>query len=140
MSGLEVVVVDADSDYIGLEVRASSARYTATTFIYGQPAELGAAADAVSAFAAEVGPDVSVELGTLDPKYASGFCGLTFTAVDSLGHIRVRAHVHDAEGRFDDSRAVLSFHTELGTLDRFSSGLRRIAESRSGLAVLESSD
>jgi hypothetical protein len=132
--------VETDSDYIGLEVRAGSARYTATTFIYGQPAELLAAADAVCAFAAELGADASMGLGTLDPNCASGFCGLTFSAADSLGHVVVRAHIHDAPYRFDDARAVLSFRTEAGAVDRFASGLRHMAEIRNGVAVLESSD
>jgi hypothetical protein len=140
LAGIKVTVVDPDPDYIGLEVRASSARYAATTFIYGQPEELVAAADAASCFAAALAADASMELGTLDPTCASGFCALTFSAADSLGHVVVRAHIHDAPYRFDDARAVLSFRTEAGAVGRFASGLRHMAEIRNGVAVLESSD
>jgi len=78
MQGFEVVAVDPDQDYLGIEIRASSGRFAGSTRIYAGLHELSEFATEVQGFPKSPDDQRKHEFGSPEPQTAEGYCRVVF--------------------------------------------------------------
>lgn len=136
MVGLTITAVDADDDYLGIEIHASNTRFAGSTRIYAGVAELSELAGKIEGFPRAYEDCRVHEFGTTDPSFAGGFCSITLRCLDRAGHVGVDVMMEDDEGAYAPAQAQFSFQTEAAAVDRFIENLRIIEKARSGEALL----
>lgn len=134
--GLSIRVVDPDTDYLGIEVRASNDRYTGTTRIYAGLDQLSELATRIAGFPANSEDERMYEFGSHGAGIAGGFCSLRLLCVDKVGHPAIQVSIEDDDQMYSLGTAQLMFRVEAAELDRFADRLRQLEELRSGEAVL----
>jgi hypothetical protein len=139
MPGLRIVVVDPDDDYLGVEVRAASARYAGSTRIYAGLDELSQLASRIEGFPTTAVDDRTYEFGSTDSGIAGGFARLRFFCLDGAGHAALEVTVEEDEQWYAPASAKFAFRIEPAELDRFVKRLRDVQDKRSGEAVLAAS-
>ena len=135
-TGLSIVVVDPDEDYLGIDIRVASGRFSGSARIYAGLDQLGEFARAIAGF--PVGPDDRrvYEFGIRDPGCAGGFVALTFFCRDRAGHPMVTASIEDDPQWHSKASAELSFDFEAASLDRFLRSLLELEGKAAGSAQL----
>jgi hypothetical protein len=133
--GLSIRVTEGDVDYLGLELRASSARFAATTFLCAGHERLGELADALAGFPAGAADECSYAFGKRGPSYAGGYCRLRLSS-SPTGLSTLEVSIEDAGNRFPAAQAEFSIAVEPAQLDRFVEALRGVARSKQGEAFL----
>lgn len=114
--GLRDSVIDGgDDDYLGIEIYSSADRFAGTTRIYAGLNELSEFAARIAGFPRRPRDEVRYTFGTLNRKFAGGFCELRFECRDSAGHVLVTVHLED-DNRQDHAR--FSFPAEAAGIDR----------------------
>jgi hypothetical protein len=137
--GLRILVVDPDDDYLGVELRAASARYAGSTRIYAGLEELSQLASQIEGFPRDAADDRRYEFGSTDPRIAGGFARLRFYCVDGAGHAAIEVTIEDDDQWHTRASATFSFRIEPLELDRFLKRLRDVQGKRRGEAVLAAS-
>jgi hypothetical protein len=135
-SGLTVEVVDPDEDYLGIELRASNARFSGSTWIYAALDEFSRFAAEIEGFPRHYADQRAYEFGSRDPSVAGGYCGIAFRCLDRAGHVGVDVVLADDEGRHEPASARLSFQTEAAAIDCFLADLLTMERERRGSAAL----
>ena len=133
---LEFTVVDPDPDYLGVEIRAQSDRFAATTFIFAGHGQLTELADLIAGTPASVPDQRRYELGSPDPHWAGGYCTLLLKTSDRAGHLVLEVHLADDDQRSSGGQATFNFPVEAAAIDAFVQGLRAMDAARSGYATL----
>src|SRR5579863_1727538 len=118
-AGLTIDIIHCEYDYLDVEFRASSERFSATTRIYVGFEELSSFATVIAGFPANLQDRRQYEFGRRGRCYAGGYCGLNFLCRDNLGHVAVEVDIEDDEGSFETGIAKFSFRFEAAGLDRF---------------------
>src|SRR3954469_2348065 len=94
-SGLRIVVTDPDPDYLGIEIFASSSRFSGAAKIYAGLDELTRFAKALSGFPKDGKDERSYVFGIKDKGCAGGYCALKFYCRDGAGHAAVEVEFED---------------------------------------------
>ncbi|MFN0067137.1 MAG: hypothetical protein ACKVYV_05820 [Limisphaerales bacterium] len=135
---LKVEAVYVDGSMVQLETSFTSRHWSARATAYTQFDDIAGFATRLSRLAETCSGEVSFEAGREDSPI--GFLSLRFYPVGSSGriacHLRLgtdAATEHRAEELWTVSAELAS---EAGALDAFVAGLRRIADTQSGKAVL----
>ena len=134
--GLEIRVVDVDDDYLGINVAASSDRFSGSARIYAGLTELSEFANAMAGFPSNARDRRSYEFGTREPGYAGGFAQLVFYCRDGAGHAAVAVAIDDDAQLHSKASAAFSFPFEAAELDRFLVDLRKLEGTKNGYATL----
>ena len=136
MAGLTITAVDADVDYLGIEIHASNDRFAGSTWVYARVTELSELADEIKGFPRAYEDHRAHEFGTRNPSAAGGFCSITLRCLDRSGHVGVDIVVEDDDGRYTSAQAQFSFQTEAAAVDQFTEGLRIVGRDRRGSVSL----
>ena len=137
-SGIRLQIVDRDPDYHGVELRAWTARFAATTFLFVGLRQLSELARVIDGYRPGAGVEASYVIGTREPGFAGGYCELSLRA-DAAGHVTLNVDIDDDRQRFSDGHGRFSLRTEAAPLDRFAQGLRDLEGGRCVEAYLEAS-
>ena len=135
-AGLTIKVVDRDSDYLGIEIRAANDRFSGTTRIYAGLDELSGFANLIAGFPANTHDEREYEFGRRGQSFAGGFCRLHFRCLDNIGHAAIAVDLEDDFLRCPPGSARFSFKIEPAALDSFVIGLREAEHTRFGEAIL----
>ena len=135
-AGLTIKVVDPDTEYLGIEIRAANQRYSGMTQIYAGLDELSSFATQIAGFPAMPGDNKVYEFGRRDRSIAGGYCRLHFRCLDQLGHAAVEVTIEDDGGRYPPGNAEFTFRFEPAALDRFVKRLHELDQERFGEAHL----
>jgi len=135
-SGLEIRVDDVDDDYLGINIAASSERFSGSARIYAGLTILSEFADAMAGFPSSSSDRRAYEFGVRDPKVAGGFISLAFHCLDGAGHAAVTVAVEDDPHFHAEASATFSFEFEAVELDRFLTALRKVERAKDGHATL----
>ena len=135
-AGLTITAVDADVDYLGIEIYASNGRFSGSTWIYAGVDELSEFAGEIEGFPSGPEDQRMHEFGTREPGYAGGFCKISLRCLDRRGHVAIHIVIEDDDARYAAAEAQFSFASEPAALDRFIENLRSVERERSGSASL----
>lgn len=133
--GLTISVVDPDDSYLGIEVRATGARFAGTTFIYAAFDALGAFAAQIDGFPTSPQDERSYQFGNPDAGTAGGFVTMSFRCVDGAGHAVLDVAIED-DPSISRASARFAFRVAAAEIDRFTKALRDVEGDRSGVAEL----
>jgi hypothetical protein len=136
--GLQIKVVDPDDDYLGIEIRASNARFAGATRIYAGLGELSDFATRINTFPTNPEDERVYEFGSREPSIAGGYCRLRFHCLDRAGHAAIDIILEDDEQVYAAEHAQLSLTVEAADIDRFIERIRVLQQERSGEARLPS--
>jgi hypothetical protein len=134
---LEIVVTDPDPDYLGIEIFASSARFSGATKIYAGLDELTQLAEVIERFPTSSKDERKYVFGEKNKGVAGGYCALRFYCRDGAGHIAVEVEFEDDDAYYYDASAKFSFPVLPTEIDEFVRQLRFIDKAQSGHAMLE---
>src|SRR5262245_21329429 len=134
-AGLIVKIVEVDPDYLGLDIRATSNRFSGSTRIYAGLTDLTEFANRIAGFPTTAADERSYEFGR--PDGPLGFCGLRFRCIDGVGHARVEVALQDDKRWFGPGAAEFSFPVVAEAVDRFTRSLLGLERNQAGEAVLE---
>lgn len=134
--GLEIRVVDVDDDYLGINIAASSDRFSGSARIFAGLTQLGEFASAMAGFPSSAGDCRSYEFGTREDGYAGGFAQLAFHCRDGAGHTAVTVAIEDDAQMHSEASATFSFAFEAAELDRFLIALQKLERTKDGYAKL----
>lgn len=137
IEGIKIKIVDPDDDYLGIEIYASSERYSAATRIYAGLEELTEFAVFLSGFPKNSQDERKYEFGSRDEKIAGGFCSLRFHARDMVGHSAIEVEIEDDDQFYESAMAKMTIRTEAADIDNFIRRLREIERDKTGEASLE---
>ncbi len=135
--GLRIVVTDPDEDYLGIEILASSDRFSGATRIYAGLHELTTFADAISGFPTSAQDQRTYVFGTKDKGFAGGFCALRFFCWDLAGHAAVNVEFEEDDAWYPEASARFTIPVLPADIDEFIRQLRLADEAQSGEARLE---
>jgi len=134
--GLEIRVVDVDDDYLGINIAASSDRFSGSARIFAGLTELSAFASAMTGFPSSASDRRSYEFGARGSGYAGGFVQLAFHCQDGAGHAALTIAIEDDAQMRSEASATFSFSFEAAELDRFLTSLRKLERTKDGYATL----
>jgi hypothetical protein len=75
---LKMIVTDPDSDYLGIEIFASSPRFCGATKIYAELDQLTQFAEVIAGFPTSGKDKRRYVFGTKDEGFAGGYCSVRF--------------------------------------------------------------
>jgi len=139
-AGLTIRIVETDADYLGLEIHASSNRFSGSTWVYAGLDGLSEFAGALAGFPSSAHDERVYEFGSPKPSQAGGYARLRFHCLDAAGHASIEIALEDDDQRFDAGSAGLSVRIEAAAIDQFTEALREIESARCGEALLPSAD
>ena len=135
---LRIVVTDPDPDYLGIEIFASSGRFSGAAKIYAGLDELTRFAKVLSGFPRDGKDERSYVFGTKDKDCAGGYCALKFYCRDGAGHAAVDVEFEDDDRYYSEAIARFTFFPFVAAeIDKFVAELRSVEKARSGEAKLE---
>jgi hypothetical protein len=134
---LKIVVVDPDPDYLGIEIFASSCRFSGATKIYAGLDQLKRLADAIHGFPEGRSDERKFVFGTKDKGFAGGYCSLRFYCKDELGHGSLAVELEDDGKWHSAASATFAFPVLAADIDAFVQRLRAVNDSQSGEAELQ---
>ena len=132
-----IVAVDPDPDYLGIEIFASSRRFSGTTRIYAGLDELSRFAGAIEGFPTSREDERRHVFGTQDKGIAGGYCSVRFRCRDTVCHSVVEFEFEDDDAYYSEGAARFSFSVEPAEIDAFVRQLRLVEQTRSGEAKIE---
>jgi hypothetical protein len=135
--GLTIKVVDPDPDYLGIEIQASSHRFSGSARIYAGLNDLSEFAACIESFPSNSEDRRNFEFGSPDPGYAGGFCTVSLYCVDRAGHARVEVKIEDDNRKERMESAMFGFPILAAGVDQFVFKLRQLERDQDGEAVLE---
>jgi hypothetical protein len=138
-SGLRITVTDPDPDYLGIEILASSGRFSGAAKIYAGLDELSKFAEVITGFPTGWKDERKYVFGTKDKGIAGGYCALRFYCRDGSGHSIVDVEFEDDDRYYySEASARFTFPVLPAELDQFVEQLRSVERAQSGEARLES--
>lgn len=135
MEGLTIEAVDNDTDYLGIEIRASNGRFAGYAQIYAGNNELSEFAAHIAGFPEGFEDHRSYEFGSPNPAVAGGYCMVKLRCLDRAGHVAVDV-VIDGKLKVAPESARFSFRAEPSAIDQLVRGLRAVGNHRTGSATL----
>ena len=135
-AGLEIRVVDVDDDYLGIDIAASSERFSGSARLYLGFTALSEFAGALAGFPSSNSDRRTHEFGTLDPGVAGGFVRLVFQCVDGAGHTAISVAIEDDPHHHSKASATFTLEFEAAELDRFLIAVRQLERAKNGHATL----
>lgn len=135
---LKIVVIDPDPDYLGIEIFASSTRFSGATRIYAGLDQLREFAEVIAGFPKNPEDQRRYVFGTKDKGVAGGYCALKFFCQDRAGHAAVEVELEDDNAFYSEASTRFTIPVLPSGLDEFVSRLRLVQEAQSGAARIES--
>jgi len=135
---LKILVTDPDPDYLGIEIFASSARFSRAAKIYAGLDVLTRFAKLLSGFPKSRDDERRYAFGTKDDGIAGGYCALRFYCRDGAGHAAVEVEFEDDDRYHSEASATFTMFPVLAAeIDSFVAQLKSIERARSGEAKIE---
>lgn len=129
-------IVDHDPDYLGLEIRMSNDRYSATTRIYADNSQLTEFCDVIEGFPKGYNDAREYTFGTKDAGFTGGYCKFYFRCNSATGSSTITTEVKDDETHHDTASATFNIVILPAELDNFIRKLKNLESKRSGQASL----
>ena len=134
----KIVVTDPDPDYLGIEIFASSHRFSGATKIYAGLDELSRFAGVIDGFPTSRQDERKYAFGTKDKGVAGGYCAVRLFCRDGAGHCIVEVEFEDDDQYYSDAKARFTFPVLPADIDGFVGRLKSVEQTQSGEARLES--
>lgn len=135
---LKINVTDPDPDYLGIEISASSARFSGATRIYAGLDQLTEFAEAIAGFPTNPEDERRYEFGTREKGFAGGYCALRFFCRDRAGHAAVDVQIEDDDSFYSEASARFTILALPAAIDEFIKDLKLVEQAQSGEAKLVS--
>jgi len=137
-SSLKILVTDPDPDYLGIEIFASSGRFSGAAKIYAGLDELTRFAKLLSGFPKSRDDERRYAFGTKDERIAGGYCALRFYCRDGAGDAAVEVEFEDDDRYYSEASATFTMFPVLAAeIDSFVGQLKSVERARSGEAKIE---
>jgi hypothetical protein len=133
--GLTIEAVDNDTDYLGIQIRASNGRFAGYAEIYASNNDLSEFAERIAGFPESLEDQRSYEFGSPNPAVGGGYCTLKLRCLDRTGHVAVDV-VIDGKLAIAPESARFSFKAEPSAIDQFVRSLRVVENNRTGSATI----
>jgi hypothetical protein len=134
---LQISVVDPDDDYLGIEVFASSGRYSGTTRLYAGDSEVAGMTAGIEGFPRTTQDEFLTEIGIKGRTFAGGYCSIRFYCADGTGRVAIDVDMEDDDIRFLAGSSTFTIETVATEIDRFVRQMQRLVQSRRGTACLK---
>src|SRR5262245_62175130 len=135
--GLTIRIVDPDPDYLGIEIQASSHRFSGSARIYAGLNDLTEFAGCIEGLPSNSEDRRTFEFDTTERGFAGGYCSVSLYCVDRAGHARLEVVIEDDNREERMESAKFGFPILAARVDEFVFKLRQLERDQDGEAVLE---
>jgi hypothetical protein len=136
--GANIEVIWFDQDCIEVRLECSNGYFSGVAEMYLGHRDLSELAENIQGFPSSSSDSRTAELGTFDPKYASGGVRMRFYCVDSRGHpaVEIQLRGDQCKGLGEVESVALRIAIEPAGLDSFVKGLHEIGTDIGSQAFL----
>jgi hypothetical protein len=125
-SYLRIVVTDPDPDFLGIEIFASSARFSGATRVYAGLDQLTEFAEVIAGFPTSPEDRRRYLFGTKDKGFAGGYCALRFFCRERAGHAAVDIEFEDDSVFCSEASGKFTITVLPADIEKFASKLRMV--------------